>query len=79
MADYKKIAEEALRKANLAKQNKGKTLNESVVYPEGLCERMDPILELELAEGKHSLERNPILPSGDESSFEQKGTGQKGP
>ena len=77
MADYKKIAEEALRKANLAKQNKGKTLNEGVVYPEGLCERMDPILELELAEGKHSLERNPILPSGDESSFEQKIMGER--
>ncbi len=70
MADYRKIAEEALRKAKLAKQKS--SLNESVVYPDGLTERMHPQLEEELAERKHSLGKHPAFPEGDECSFEQK-------
>lgn len=75
MADYRKIAEEALKKAKLGAPNK--TLNESVVYPDGITERMHPDLEIELAEGKHSLGKHPIFPEGDEASFEQKILGKR--
>ena len=79
MADYKKIAEDALKKAKLAKENllRKPTLNESVVYPEGLNERMHPTLESELAERKHSLGKHPVFPEGDECSFEQKIMGER--
>ncbi len=79
MADYKKIAEEALKKSKLAKENllRKPTLNESVVYPEGLNERMHPTLESELAERKHSLGKHPVFPEGDECSFEQKIMGER--
>lgn len=79
MADYKKIAEEALRKAKLAKETKTAkpTLNESVVYPDGLSERMHPQLEQDLVERKHSLGKHPIFPEGDECSFEQKIMGER--
>lgn len=79
MADYKKIAEEALRKAKLAKEAKTEKprLNESVVYPDGLNERMHPQLESELAERKHSLGKHPVFPEGDEASFEQKIMGER--
>lgn len=75
MADYRKIAEEALKKAKLGVPQK--TLNESVVYPDGLTERMHPDLEIELAERKHSLGKHPIFPEGDEASFEQKILGKR--
>jgi len=75
MADYKKIAEEALRRAQQGKPKP--TLNESVVYPDGLTERMHPELEVELAEQKHSLGKHPIFPEGDETSFEQKIMGER--
>lgn len=75
MADYRKIAEEALRKAKLGKQKP--TLNESIVYPDGLTERMHPQLEEELAERKHSLGKHPAFPEGDECSFEQKIMGER--
>ena len=71
MADYRKIAEEALRKANELKGKKPKTLNESLVYPEGLEERMHPRLEKELVNQETSLGKHPIFPEGDETSFEQ--------
>lgn len=73
MGNYKKFAEEALKKAQ-----KGKPIiNESVVYPDGLKERMHPLLELELAERRHSLGNHPIFPDGDETSFEQKILGKR--
>jgi hypothetical protein len=75
MADYKKIAEEALKKANLVKTPK--TLNESLVYPEGLEERMHPRLEKELVNQETSLGKHPIFPDGDETSFEQKIMGDR--
>lgn len=71
--DYRKIVEAALKKANLGK----KRLDESVVYPEGISERMHPQLEDELANGNHSLGKHPIFPQGDESSFEQKIMGER--
>lgn len=79
MADYRKIAEEALKKAKLAEQKKTQKprLNESVVYPEGLNERMHPQLEEELVERKHSLGKHPAFPEGDEASFEQKIMGER--
>lgn len=73
MADYRKIAEAALKKSLIGKP----TLNESVVYPDGLTERMHPDLETDLAEGKHSLGKHPIFPDGDETSFEQKIMGKR--
>lgn len=77
MSDYKKIAEEALKKAKLGKLNVKKTINESVVYPEGISERMHPQLEDELANRNHSLGKHPIFPEGDESSFEEKIMGER--
>jgi hypothetical protein len=72
MSDFKKLAEAALRKAN-----KSTTLNEGVVYPEGMSERMHPKLEQDLLERKHSLGKHPIFPEGDESNFEQKIMGER--
>jgi hypothetical protein len=73
MKDYRKIAEEALKKS----QQNTKRLDESVVYPDGLNERMHPILEDELLNQKTSLGKHPIFPEGDESSFEQKIMGKR--
>ena len=72
MKDYTKIAEEALRKAK-----KGKSLNESIVYPEGMTERMHPKLEEDLINQTHSLGKHPIFPEGDETNFEQKVMGER--
>jgi hypothetical protein len=73
MGIYRKMAEEALRKANTPK----KVLVERVVYPEGLVERMHAELEDDLANGTHSLSKSPIFPEDDESSFEQKIMGRR--
>ena len=72
MSDYRKIAEAALKKAK-----QGKRLNESVVYPEGLTERMHPKLEEDLVNRTHSLGNHPIFPEGDETTFEQKVIGKR--
>ena len=83
MADYKKIAEEALRKAKESKgiiptsTNIKKRLDESIVYPENMMERMHSQLEDELANQKTSLGKHPIFPEGDEHSFEQKIMGER--
>lgn len=80
MGNYKKLAEKALL---IAKQKEnivlGKILkiNESILYPEGMTERMDKKLESELANQKHSLGKHPALPEGDEVSFEQKIMGER--
>src|ERR1035437_9971500 len=76
MSDYKKIAEEALRKAKLGQFGK-KRLDENVVYPDGLAERMHPQLEDDLANSNHSLGKHPVFPHGDEVNFEQKIMGQR--
>jgi len=72
MSNYKKIAEEALKKALQSKR-----LNESVVYPEGMSERMHKQLEEDLLNRTHSLGKHPIFPDDDESSFEQKIMGER--
>lgn len=78
MSDWKKIAEEALRKSKMGKQVKEtKTLNENVLYPEGLTERMNPQLELELRERKHSLGNHPIFPESQDSTFEENIMGER--
>ena len=73
MSNYKKIAEQALRRANRGKI----TLNESIVYPDGMAERMHPKLEEDLANRNHSLGKHPVFPEGDESTFEQKIMGER--
>jgi hypothetical protein len=72
MADFKKLAEKAL-----ANSKKTKTLNESVVYPENLSERMHASLEEDLIKQNHSLGKHPAFPEGDESSFEEKVLGER--
>lgn len=72
MSEYKKLAELALQKA----ANK-KTLNEAVVYPENMNERMHPSLEEDLRNENHSLGKHPALPEGDEHSFTQKIMGER--
>jgi hypothetical protein len=71
MGEYKKILGDALNRLNKPK------LDESLVYPEGLTERMHPDLERELVEKKHSLGQHPAIPEGDESSYEQKIMGER--
>jgi len=75
MKDYKKIAEEALKKSKEGKTIK--RLVESVVYPDGLTERMNSKLEEDLVKQNTSLGKHPIFPEGDESSFEQKIMGER--
>lgn len=78
MSDWKKIAEEALRKSKMGKQIKEtKTLNENVLYPEGLTERMNPQLEEELRDRKHSLGKHPIFPESKDSLFEENVMGER--
>jgi hypothetical protein len=77
MSDYKKMAEEALKKAQALKAGSKKHINESILYPEGLNERMHPQLEDDLANRTHSLGKHPVFPEGDESSFEEKIMGER--
>lgn len=66
--DYKKLAKKSLIEATAPV----KKINEGITYSEGHNERMDPRLERELRERKHSLGDHPIFPEGDEKTFEQK-------
>jgi hypothetical protein len=72
MSEFKKLAEKAL-----AKSKEKKVLNEGVMYPEGLNERMHPSLEEDLVNQRHSLGKHPAFPEGDESSFEEKVLGDR--
>ena len=63
--DYRKLAQKALENA----KSPSKNINESIRYSEGHSERMDPRLERELRERKHSLGDHPIFPQGDEKSL----------
>lgn len=72
MSDFKKLAEKALQKAS----NKN-LLNEALVYPENIKERMHPQLEEELRTQTHSLGKHPAIPDGDEDSFEQRIMGER--
>jgi hypothetical protein len=79
--NYKKIAEEALKKAQesngVIPTSLPKRLDESLVYPDGMRERMHPQLEQDLINQKTSLGKHPIFPEGDEYSFEQKIMGER--
>jgi ribosomal protein L31E len=78
MSDYRKIAEEALRKSKLGKQvSTAKPLNESILYPEGMSERMAPQLEEDLKNDRHSLSGSPVLPEGHENRFEETIMGER--
>ena len=72
MSDYKKLVAMALNKSKSKK-----LLNESVVYPENMSERMHPQLEEDLALQRHSLGKHPAFPEDDENSFEQKIMGER--
>ena len=72
MSSYRDLAEKALNKVKIKS-----ILNESVVYPENMTERMHPSLEEDLRNQTHSLGKHPALPEGDEDSFEQKIMGQR--
>jgi hypothetical protein len=65
--DYKKLAKKALADSVAPK----KVIKEGIKYAEGHSERMDPQLERELRDRKHSLGDHPIFPQGDERTFEQ--------
>jgi hypothetical protein len=75
MKDYKKIAENALNKVQSNK--KANRLDESLVYPEGIAERMCQALEEDLANERTSIGKHKALPEGDESSFTQKIMGER--
>jgi len=75
MGSYKSLVEKALAK-NVKIQSE-KTLNEGILYPEGLSERMHPELEEDLRLQRHSLGKHPAIPEGDENSFEQKIMGER--
>jgi len=79
MSKYKKIAEEALKKAKLStvSTSVSKPINESVLYPENLSERMHPKLEQDIKDRKHSLGKHPAFPEDDESLFEEKIMGER--
>jgi len=77
MDKYRKLVEDALNKAKNVNKLSVKRLNESVVYPEGMSERMHPQLEKDLIDRTHSLGKHPIFPEGDESSFEEKIMGER--
>jgi hypothetical protein len=76
MPDYNQIAKKALLNATKG-GNGGTPLNEAVVYPENMSERMHPQLEDELRDDKHSLGKHPAFPEGDEDSFTQKIMGKR--
>lgn len=71
--DYRKLVKKSLSEATRPK----KVLNERISYSEGHSERMNPQLERELRERKHSLGDHPIFPEGDEKTFEQKIMGER--
>lgn len=72
MANYKKIVEKALNNT----VNK-KVLNEAILYPENMNERMHSDLEEDIKNDRHSLGKHPALPEGDEHSFTQKIMGER--
>ena len=66
--DYRELAKKSLKEAVELK----KRVNENIKYAEGHIERMDPRLERELRDRKHSLGDHPVFPQSDEKTFEQK-------
>lgn len=72
MNNYKKIIEDALKRARV-----NGLIKEEVLYPEKLAERMHPFLEKDIAERKHSLGKHPIFPEYDDATFEEKILGER--
>ena len=68
MPDYKKLVADALNRANKQPINES---TRSLVYPEDINERMNPILEQDLINRTHSLGAHPIFPDGDQA-FDEK-------
>lgn len=79
MSIYKKIAEEALKKINETNNTSSnkKLLNEDVLYPNNMRERMNPKLVKDIVNQKTSLGKHPIFPEGHEHSFEEKIMGER--
>jgi hypothetical protein len=71
MSKYANIVNSALNKL------KKRGINESVLYPESMSERMHQDLEEDLKNKTHSLGKHPIFPDDDESSFEEKIMGER--
>lgn len=69
--NYKKILDAAFKRANSI------SITESLLYQDGLKERMMPELVDELLNRKHSLGNHPIFPVDDETQFEQKIMGKR--
>lgn len=74
MSNYKNLVQKALLNA---KTSVKKTINEGILYPENISERMHPTLEDELVNQRHSLGKHPAIPDGDESLFEEKIMGER--
>lgn len=65
MSKYRDLAKRAL-------ENKKSTLNENMLYSDGITERIHPKLEEDLRRNKHSLAECDIFPEGDIISSEMK-------
>jgi hypothetical protein len=66
MPNYRRLVEQSLNK------NRNRLLAESMIYPEGMKERMHPDLEEALLENKTSLGDSPCFPVSDERNFATK-------
>jgi effector-binding domain-containing protein len=71
MSKYLNIVNSALSKI------KKRGINEGVLYPEGMVERMHQDLEDDLKNKNHSLGKHPIFPEDDEATFEEKIMGER--
>lgn len=77
MPDYKKLAEKALQDATHGGGDGIAPLNEGILYPDNMSERMHPDLEEDIRNQTHSLGKHPAFPEGDEDSFEQRIMGDR--
>jgi hypothetical protein len=66
MPNYRNLVEQSLNK------NRNRLLAESMIYPEGMKERMHPKLEEDLLNNRTSLGNSPCFPVSDEKNFETK-------
>jgi hypothetical protein len=71
MSKYANIVNSALNKL------KKRGINEGILYPENMTERMHQDLEDDLKNKRHSLGKHPIFPEDDEASFEEKIMGER--
>jgi len=71
MANYKNLVSQAINK------NRNKLLAESMIYPEGMKERMHAKLEEDLLNNRTSLGESPCFPVSDERNFVTKIVGER--